>query len=237
MLTMKIRAAKTIDPLEDNKSEVTLLSVMGNDLAIVNDARVSYNKSSSKWTQRDEKLLNYLLQHKHYSPLRGCVMKFKIKAPLFVCRQFWKHVIASTHSECQLGWNEQSLRYTTISDMNEFYIPKKFRQQDTKNKQSSIGTINNPAAFNIYKTQCESSYKSYQELIEIGVCREQARAVLIPAIYVNWVWTASIQSIINFLDLRLGDGAQLEIVEYAKSIQVFVEQHFPRTITAWNKYK
>jgi thymidylate synthase (FAD) len=77
-----------IDPLQDNKSKITLLNCMGSDLDVVNDARASFNKQSETLTEKDVKLIYYLIKHKHFSPLRGVVFKFKVKAPLFLCRQW-----------------------------------------------------------------------------------------------------------------------------------------------------
>jgi thymidylate synthase (FAD) len=95
------------DPLGDGKSRIELIDSMGNDLSIVNDARASFAKTSEKLDDRDIKLISYLIKHEHWSPFRGVVFKFKIKAPLYICRQWWKHVIASNHNEEQLGWNEK----------------------------------------------------------------------------------------------------------------------------------
>ncbi|NBO31843.1 MAG: hypothetical protein EBV05_09685 [Cyanobacteria bacterium WB6_1B_304] len=103
-----------IDPLADNKSRIELLAFLGGDLDIVNDARASFEKTSQQLNPQDIKLIHYLAKHQHTSPFRGTVFKFKVKAPLFICRQWWKHVIASNHNDEQLGWNEKSFRLIVI---------------------------------------------------------------------------------------------------------------------------
>lgn len=227
------------DPLNDGKSRIELIDSMGNDLSIVNDARASFDKSSTELDEKDLKLINYLIKHQHTSPFRGVVFKFKIKAPLYICRQWWKHVIASNHNEEQLGWNEKSFRYVAIDDSNEFYIPPNFRQQSKNNKQSTEGFLEpelNDRAIALYQAQCESSYQAYSQLLALGVGREQARGVLAPSVYTSWVWTVSLQALLNFIGLRLGSGAQSEIGAYAQAIVELVQPIVPVSMAAWSKY-
>ena len=224
------------DPLGDGKSRIELIGSMGDDLSIVNDARASFDRTSQKLNDKDIKLINYLIKHEHWSPFRGVVFKFKVKAPLYICRQWWKHVIASNHNEEQLGWNEKSFRYVAIDDSDEFYIPQTFRQQSKNNKQANIGSINetsNQQAIAIYEEQCKNSYAAYAKLLELGVGREQARGVLIPAVYTSWVWTVSLQALLNFIGLRMGAGAQSEIGAYAQAILELIEPIVPQAIEAW----
>lgn len=229
------------DPLRDSKSRIELINSMGNDLSIVNDARASFEKTSDNLNEKDIKLINYLIKHEHTSPFRGVVFKFKVKAPLYICRQWWKHVIASNHNEEQLGWNEKSFRYVAIDDSNEFYIPPTFRKQSKNNKQATIGSLEpeiNEKAVALYKQQCENSYQAYASLLELGVGREQARGVLVPSVYTSWVWTVSLQALLNFIGLRLGAGAQSEIGAYAQAIVELVEPIVPVSMEAWtNKSK
>jgi thymidylate synthase (FAD) len=229
-----------IDPLGDGKSRIELIGSMGSDLDIVNDARASFEKSSEELTEKDIKLINYLIKHEHTSPFRGVVFKFKVKAPLYVCRQWWKHVIASNHNDEQLGWNEKSFRYVSIDDRNEFFVPSVFRQQSANNKQATEGNLPEEAtrqAVEIYASQCRASYAAYQQLLELGVGREQARGVLVPAVYTSWVWTVSLQAVLNFIGLRLGSGAQNEIADYAKAIQELIQPVVPVAIAAWKTHK
>ena len=227
------------DPLNDGKSRIELINSMGNDLSIVNDARASFEKSSAELNEKDIKLINYLIKHEHTSPFRGVVFKFKVKAPLYICRQWWKHVIASNHNDEQLGWNEKSFRYVAIADHNEFYIPPTFRKQAKNNKQATIGSLEsdvNQQAIAIYQEQCENSYRAYSKLLELGVGREQARGILIPSVYTSWVWTVSLQALLNFISLRLGAGAQSEIGAYAQAIVELIEPIVPVSMEAWSKY-
>ncbi|NCO76629.1 MAG: FAD-dependent thymidylate synthase [Cyanobacteria bacterium] len=229
-----------IDPLKDGKSRIELIDSMGNDLSIVNDARASFEKTSSQLQDQDIKLIKYLITHNHTSPFRGVIFKFKVKAPLYICRQWWKHVIASNHNDEQLGWNEKSFRYVAIDDSNEFYIPTIFRQQAKNNKQATSGSLEesqNNLAIAIYQQQCEASYEAYSKLLALGVGREQARGVLIPSVYTSWVWTASLQSLLHFIDLRAGEGAQSEIGAYAQAIIDLVSPIVPEAIQAWSSLK
>ena len=135
-----------------------------------------------------------------------------------------------------MGWNEKSFRYVAIDDSNEFYIPQTFRQQSKNNKQATIGSIdeaNNQQAIAIYEEQCKNSYAAYSKLLELGVGREQARGVLIPAVYTSWVWTVSLQALLNFIGLRMGAGAQSEIGAYAQAILELIEPIVPVSIEAW----
>ena len=227
------------DPLNDGKSRIELIDSMGNDLSIVNDARASFEKTSDNLSDKDTKLINYLIKHEHTSPFRGVTFKFKVKAPLYICRQWWKHVIASNHNEEQLGWNEKSFRYVAIDDSNEFYIPPNFRQQSKNNKQATFGSLDreiNDKAISIYQQQCEASYQAYASLLELGVGREQARGVLVPSVYTSWVWTVSLQALLNFIGLRLGAGAQSEIGAYASAIVELIEPIVPVSMEAWSKH-
>lgn len=224
------------DPLNDRKSRIELINSMGNDLTIVNDARASFEKVSMELNEKDIKLIKYLIKHEHTSPFRGVVFKFKVKAPLFICRQWWKHVIASNHNDEQLGWNEKSFRYVSINESSEFYIPDTFRQQAKNNKQATSGSLEentNEKAIAIYKEQCKASYEAYSQLLNLGVGREQARGVLVPSVYTSWVWTVSLQALLHFIDLRRGAGAQSEIGAYAQAIVELITPIVPVSIESW----
>jgi thymidylate synthase (FAD) len=224
------------DPLGDGKSAIALIDRMGSDLSIVNDARASFDKSSDSLTDKDAKLINYLIKHRHTSPFRGVVFKFKIKAPLFVARQWWKHAIASAHSEEQQSWNERSYRYVEVTDSEDFYVPQQFRSQSANNKQASGGELDpiaNQQAIALYEAQCRASYAAYSELLKAGVSREQARGVLVPSVYTSWVWTVSLQGALHFCGLRSGEGAQSEIALYAMAIEGMIKAIVPVAYEAW----
>jgi len=226
----------TLDPLGDDKSRIQLLEHLGGDLAIVNDARASFEKESTELGDKDRKLIHYLIAHEHTSPFRGTVFKFKVKAPLYICRQWWKHVVSSNSTEGQLGWNERSFRYVAVEDDADFYCPRQLRGQSSSNRQASDGYLpedQNAWAIALYSKQCESSYETYQALLKMGVSREQARGVLVPSFYTTWVWTASLQAVLHFIDLRRGAGAQSEIGAYARAVQSLILPLVPVAIEAW----
>jgi thymidylate synthase (FAD) len=139
-----------------------------------------------------------------------------------------------------LGWNEKSFRYVAIDDSDEFYIPEIFRQQAKSNKQATEGNLEaeiNAQAQSIYLQQCQNSYQAYQQLLELGVGREQARGILVPSVYTAWVWTVSLQALLHFIGLRQGAGAQSEIGAYAQAILELISPIVPVSIEAWSKYQ
>ena len=209
-----------LDPLGDGKSSLRLLDSMGNSLSVVNDARQSFAAESAEWTERDGKLLRYLAKHHHTSPFRGVVFKWSVKAPLFIARQWWKHTVASTFVDDQLGWNEKSFRYCA-ADEAEFYIPLEFLQQSEDNRQASAGPLagtSQALALAQYAQAVEACKQAYAGLLLTGVSKEQARAILPSALYTSFVWTCSLQALLHFISLRIGKGAQGEIVAYAKAL-------------------
>jgi thymidylate synthase (FAD) len=229
--------SKAHDPLGDGKSRIQLIDRMGNDLSVVNDAKASFDNHSDELGDREIGLINYLVKERHTSPLRGVVFKFKVKAPLFICRQWWKHVIASAHADDQIGWNEMSFRYVEAKDPGEFYIPSVFRQQCKSNKQGSLEPVTGleaALALRKYEDTCQESFDAYSKLLELGVGREQARGVLVPAVYTTWVWTTSLQALLNFCDLRKGKGAQAEIALYVPPILEAMGESVPHTLAAWS---
>ena len=227
-------------PLSDEIGFVELLYSMGNDLSVVNDARASYDNESFKFDEKDERLLKYLIKNEHWSPFRGVVFKFRVKAPLFLCRQWWKHHVSSSYVDCQNQWNELSMRYVDMGNKAEFYMPYKFREQSKSNKQKgsvAISKEKNDRSRIIYKHQCESAFTAYKTLIELGVCREQARGLLPTSIYTTFIWTVSLQALLNFIELRKGSGAQDEITAYAYAIEKMIEPIVPVTMKYWSKDK
>lgn len=195
---------------------------LGDDMRVVNAARVSYKKFKETWDDSDEKLLNFLWENEHTSPFRHSTITFTIRAPIFVLRQWMKHQVGC-------AWNEQSARYTELR--NGFFIPQTWRLQASKNKQSSYGEILEPTKAseildNVYKTV----EKGYDDLLALGVCREQARILLPVASYSECMWTASLQAILHFLRLRTDENAQKEIRDYANAVETITRQYFPKSI-------
>ena len=202
---------------------VSLVDHMGSDLSVVNSARISYAKRSESFCERDEKLVNYLWEHNHTSPFRHATLQFHIKAPLFVIRQWQKHQVGC-------AWNEVSGRYVEFEA--EFYIPDCWRKQHKQNKQGSYGEVESQQeAYSIYTRALEASLDEYYNLLNLGVCKEQARMVLPLSLYTQCYWTASLQAVMHFLSLREDSHAQLEIQEYAKAIRELSAAHFPSSLS------
>ena len=220
---------------------VRLISNLGSDIDVVNAARVSFDKEVEELSEKDSNLISFLVREKHDSTLRHCVMSFEVYAPLMVARQWYKHAVASSHLDDQLGWNESSRRYVTENE--QFYVPATdaWRSVPENRKQGSGEPLNPSDAAKHYRRlqkAVESGLEAYQEALRDGVAPEQAR-LLLPAyaMYVRWRWTTSLNAVLHFVSLRLGHGAQYEIVEYAKVINEMVEQHYPMTAKAWNEHR
>jgi thymidylate synthase (FAD) len=236
-----LRLPLPIDPLGDGKSYLCLIDAMGNSLSIVNDARQSFDAYSEEWTERDAKLLKYLIKHHHTSPFRGVVFKWMVKAPLLIARQWYKHTIASTYVDDQLGWNEKSFRYCPAQDA-EFYVPAQFASQATNNRQASgelLDSRGQALATQIYTKTVEESRQAYDALLMAGVSREQARGVLPPCMYTSFCWTCSLQALLNFISLRIGNGAQHEIALYAEALLKLASPIAPEVFEAFaeNNYQ
>jgi thymidylate synthase (FAD) len=203
-----------------NAGFVKLLDVMGDDLKIVNVARVSFGKKKDVFDEKDYDLMKYLVEHGHHSPFRHCKLTFHVKAPIFVMRQWMKHRIDSE-------FNEISGRYVDLGGA-EFFVPEVFRKQAKVNKQGSEGFCEDQKdLLESYLNACETSLLEYNYMIANGVCREQARCVLPLALYTEVHWTCSLQALANFLHLRLDSHAQKEIQDYAQVCLELAEKAFP----------
>ncbi len=206
-----------------DKGFVDLVSSMGNDLSIVNAARVSFGKHKTEFDSSDEKLLKYLVEHHHTSPFEHVIFQFRIKCPLFVRGQWHRHRTWS--------YNEISARYTEVE--NDYYIPDYFRKQSASNRQASIDVSidNDNDAKGAYIHQIEGSIAIYHELLEKdGVCREQARAVLPQAMYTTYYGTVDLHNLLHFIRLRIHEGAQYEIQLYARALLELIEPIVPVTV-------
>ncbi len=224
-----------IDVLD--KGYVRLVDHMGSDISVVNAARVSYDKESQELTERDGKLINFLIREKHTSPFRHAALTFEVYAPLVVARQWWKYAVASSHVDDQNGWNESSRRY--ITEDEEFYIPtaNQWRSKPENSKQGSGAPVED-AIGQRFTDKLEETIRlgeeAYQSAMEQGIAPEQARLFL-PAygMYVRWRWTTSLQGVITFLDQRLPHDAQSEIREYADAVYVLSKDIFPKTFESF----
>ena len=218
-----------------DKGFVEVIDSLGDDLTVVNSARVSFGKRKSVWSAADRRLCHYLAKHKHYSPFRHLQVQFHIKAPEFVMRQWYKHVVGiettSNSSTKDHAWNEISGRYVEVE---EFYTPHVFRQQSEDNKQATEGAVENQEAAKHHWEQAMFHAKEqYQKLLQMGVGKEQARAILPLNQYTEVYWTASFQAIMNFIELRNEKTAQWEIQEYAKTLQRAMFDVYPKITEIW----
>lgn len=214
-----------LDPLHDGISSVELVRISGSDLDVVNAARVSYGKTSTEVSERDKKLIAFLMEHNHTSPFEHNQFSFRIKAPIFVARQWMRHRMNS--------YNEISYRYVKAS--LEFYIPPKWRSQDTKNKQASIGSFDNAEFTAKFKESIAQSVQAYEYLLENGVGREIARSLLPLCTYTEFIFTCNLHSLMHFLKLRLHAGAQYEIRMYAQTMLKLALPHFPISLGEWKR--
>lgn len=216
---------KTVDPLSDSISSLSLIRVSGSDVDIVNAARVSYGKSVDTLTERDTKLLSFLMQHQHTSPFEHNQLSFRIKAPLFVARQWMRHRMNS--------YNEISYRY--VKAPVEFYVPPYWRNQDTVNKQGSVGSFTNEELTRKYKESIQESFATYEQMLQAGVSRELARGILPMCTYTQFIFTCNLHSLMHFLRLRLDPGAQYEIKQFALGMLGLALPHFPVSLGEWKK--
>ena len=205
--------------------EVTFKGSMGNDLTVVNAARVSFGKES-EWDYeesdaysfkqhmkaRDKKLIQYLANHKHISPFGHCFASFHIKAPVFVARQLVKHKF--------LRWNEISRRY--VDSEPEFYVPDTYRGRSLDKKQGSAGKVTvSDNGFN------EIALTEYEYLLDLGVCPEQARMVLPQSMMTEWYWSGSLDAFADMCKLRCAPDTQAETAEVAWGIDHIMVDLFP----------
>ena len=201
------------------------------DYAIIDAARVSYQSGTTR-KQTDKQLLRYLMRHWHTSPFEMVEFKFEMRLPIFVMRQLVRHRTASL--------NEESARYSVMEDV--FYEPDTLRAQSTTNKQGSAEGDFNPfieprvSATALMSHQTDEAYKLYQQLIEAGVAREQARMVLPVNLYTRVVWKCDLLNLLKMLRLRLDPHAQYEIRVFAEAIAEFVKMHCPWTWEAFEDY-
>jgi thymidylate synthase (FAD) len=246
--------------------EVRLRDKMGDDLAVIDAARVSFNKRSD-WQYEyerapdptdpretiitrktikglkdaDERLLNFLANHGHWSPFSHATLKFEIKAPMLVKNQWIKHRIGMSYLDDEdaetwdnEGWNEMSMRYVSPSD---FYIPDTWREAPENRKQGSGGDMQEHVS-GFWNMRLERlvrlNVQEYNNAIDEGVAPELARLYLpMYAMYTSWIWTTSLYGVVRFLHLRTKEDAQYEIRQYADAVAELARPLFPRTFNAF----
>ena len=222
---MNLAAAETAETIRVlDQGFVRLVDGMGDDVAVVAAARVSY-ASGSKGEEKDRKLISYLMRHQHMTPFEQAVLKFHVRCPIFVMRQWIRHRAGS--------FNETSARYVEMKD--EFYVPEAFRAPDSKNKQSSgpAPEIDQARARELLVRSQREAYAAYQELLKLGVARELARTVLPVSLYTEFYWTVNARNLMHFINLRADAPAQWEIQRYAEALARLFRMKMPWTWDAF----
>ena len=222
----------------DGIGRVDLVDHMGSDLTIVNSARVSFGKHKEALDEKDKKLVNYLVKHRHTSTFEHNVATFRFVVPLFVRSQHHRHRTWS--------YNEISRRYTDVNI--QFYEPEAFRTQHKSNRQASNAEeLINPilprqagidvTAACAMRMHHKLSLKFFNSLIEAGVCREQARGVLPQNLYTEYYGTVNLNNLLKFIDLRTHEGAQWEIQKVAEACLEIAEGLWPVAVGAYRRSK
>lgn len=208
--------------------QLTLLETFGNERMIVNAARVSFNKWSDAaiLNEGDQRLIKYLAAHGHWSPFAHPMLQYRIEAPIFIARQWFKHVVG-------ISRNEVSRRY--VQDAPNFYVPQVLRRRAHQAKQ---GSVNEPVEGNAdlltrYQSHLHEARALYERMIAAEVCPEQARMVLPQSMYSSWIETASLYATIRIIALRTDAHAQREIQELASQLAQEVRNRFPLSYQAF----
>lgn len=222
--------------------EVTLIDVMGDDMAVVNAARISYQGENITKRSADRHLIRYLMRHQHWTPFEMCEIKLRIKIPMDAWRQMVRHRTASI--------NEVSTRYSEIKDEFALTEASEWRLQSTDNRQGSSGYLEHwPEGMpqdlfhspNEYLTTKEANFLDcaldlYKERLKFGIAREQARKDLPLSTYTEAYWKVDLRNLLNFLKLRLDSHAQQEIREFAEAIANIVKAWVPWVWEAFEDY-
>ena len=207
---------------------VRLDESMASDLSVVNAARVSFARRKEEMEEADEGLIRFLMRERHGTPFEHNAFRFHIRCPIFVAREWFRHRIGS--------FNEFSMRYAKATD--EFYVPEPedVRTQVGKPGAYTFETVDPGLAEetrDALREVYEHAYATYERLVEQGVAREVARAVLPVGAYTEFCWTVNARSLMNFVSLRASENAQREIRRYAEAVERFLEQRMPITHAAF----
>ncbi len=200
--------------------EVTLLETFGDDLTVVNAARVSFGKEVHEMSPRDEKLIKYLADHSHVTPFFHPQVRFRIKMPIFVAREWYRHQIGFAR-------NEVSRRY--VETLPELWTPEFLRERDTNKKQGSKETPieHNVDCMTLIKEHHAEYLDLYNKLLIKGVCPEQARIILPQSMMTEFIETGSLAAYARLYKLRTDPTAQREIQDLANTVGTAIEKHFP----------
>jgi thymidylate synthase (FAD) len=207
---------------------VRLDQAMADDLSVVNGARVSFAKHKTEMDESDAGLVRFLMRERHASPFEHAVFRFHIRAPIFVTREWMRHRWSS--------FNEFSLRYAKATE--DFYVPE---PEDVRTQVGKPGAYSfEPVPDEVAETTrqelrrvYETAFETYERLVELGVARELARAVLPVGAYTEFYWTVNARSLMNFLSLRNAEMAQREIRRYAEACERFFAEQMPVTYDAF----
>lgn len=206
---------------------LALDGALASDLAVVNGARVSFNQTAQEMTERDEGLIRFLVRERHGSPFEHGYFRFLVKAPLFVVREHHRH--RAGHS-----YNEWSGRYSKMEA--EFYVPEFVRTQTGKPGAYTFEAVDEAtraAARREIKENAERAFDAYERMLELGVAKEVARAVLPLSTYTKYYWSCNPRSLMHFCSLRNHESAQYEIREYAAAAESFLQRLMPVTHAAF----
>jgi thymidylate synthase (FAD) len=206
---------------------VALDGALASDLSVVNGARVSFNQVSDEMTERDQGLIGFLMREGHGSPFEHGYFRFIVKAPLFVVREHHRH--RAGHS-----YNEWSGRYSKME--SEFYVPDYVRAQVGKPGAYSfepVDDVTRDAARREIEDNATRAFQAYERMLEQGVAKEVARAVLPLSTYTKYYWSCNPRSLMHFCSLRNHEAAQYEIRQYAAAAESFLERLMPVTHAAF----
>lgn len=209
-----------MDPFNDGKSQVIILEVMGNDLTVVNAARVSFSKESKILSEADTKLIKYLAKNQHISPFFHPQIRMRLKMPIFVAREWFRHTVGFAR-------NEVSRRY--IDSAPEVYMPTELRARDPNLKQGSKSESidDNETVRSILHNSLNVAVSTYDALLVANVAPEVARGVLPQNMYTEFIETGSLYAYARLCKLRLDPHAQVEIRLYADAVDKMMLEHFP----------
>ncbi len=211
-----------LDPLGDEISQVRCLNIMGDDLTVVNAARVSFAKASywhdvDELKEQDAKLIKYLAAHKHWTPFSQPQIQFRIKMPIFVARQWYKHSVGFTR-------NEESRRY--ISTEPQCYVPTEWRKAAENVKQGSSEEIVD-VEHDVVGWYYKRAVTLYNTMIDSEICAEQARMILPQSMYTEFVEVGSLAAYARLYSLRSSKEAQKEVRLYAEAVGRVMRASFP----------
>ena len=229
---------------DDGIGVVEYVAHMGTDLTIVNSARVSFGKNKEELDEKDKKLISYLIKHKHTSTFEHNVITFRFTVPLFVRSQHHRHRTCS--------YNEISRRYTS-ADIR-FYEPQSYRSQHYSNRQASnldkvnpkipdhefryyLGSSMTRTTVNAVKDHHITALRLFEDMLEAGVCREQARGILPQNMYTQYYGTVNLNNLLKFIDLRTHEGAQWEIQRVAEACREIALQFWPEAMEAYSRIR